>query len=233
MTSMPQIILVAEDDPKTSASIRLYLENAGYQVRTAENGSDALALARTLSPDLVILDVMLPHLSGLDLCRLLRAESQVPILMLTARTLEEDRVLGFDLGADDYVTKPFSPRELVRRVQAILRRATPTDAQFQPPQQFGNLVVDVARHEVTIDGDPVPLTATEFRLLEVMCQSPGRVFTREGLVRRVFGDAYEGLVRTIDAHIMNLRKKIEPDSRHPTFVLTVYGVGYKFTDDVS
>jgi DNA-binding response OmpR family regulator len=233
MTSVPQTILVAEDDPKTSASIKLYLENAGYHVRTAETGSDALALARRLSPALVILDIMLPHLNGLDVCRLLRAESQVPIIMLTARTLEEDRVLGFDLGADDYVTKPFSPRELVRRVQAILRRAAPSDIEFQAPQQFGNLLIDVTRHEVTIDGNPVALTATEFKLLAVICQAPGRVFTREELVERVFGNAYEGLARTIDAHVMNLRRKIKDDPRHPALILTVYGVGYKFADHVS
>lgn len=227
------MILLAEDNLKTGASIRLYLENAGYQVRTAETGSDALDLARSLSPDLVILDVMLPHLSGLDVCRLLRAESEVPILMLTARTLEEDRLLGFDLGADDYVTKPFSPRELVRRVQAILRRTRPADASFQPPRQFGDLLLDVTRHQVTVGGNPVALTATEFRLLEAMSQSPGRVFTREELVRRVFGDDYEGLERTIDAHVMNLRRKIERDPRHPALLLTVYGIGYKFTDHVS
>lgn len=227
------MILVAEDDPKTTASIKLYLENAGYQVQTAATGTDTLALARRLSPALVILDIMLPHLSGLDVCRLLRAESQVPILMLTARTLEEDRLLGFDLGADDYVTKPFSPRELVRRVQAILRRVTPADSRFQPPAQYGNLAIDIAHHRVTVEGRPVDLTATEFRLLEVMSQSPGRVFTSEQLVKSVFGDTYEGLARTIDTHVMNLRKKIESDPQNPAFILTVYGVGYQFADRVS
>lgn len=227
---MIQTILVAEDDPKTSASVRLYLEDAGYRVQVVETGAAALTLARESSPDLVILDIMLPQLSGLDVCRLLRAESQVPIIMLTARTLEEDRILGFDLGADDYVTKPFSPRELVRRVQAILRRS---DIQNHLPRQYGNLSIDVTRHHVGVDGRSIALTATEFRLLEVISRAPGQVFTRESLVNQIFGPGYEGLSRTIDAHIMNLRKKIEPDPQQPTFILTVYGIGYKFSDHVS
>jgi DNA-binding response OmpR family regulator len=230
---MPQTILVAEDDPKTTASIQLYLRDAGYEVRTAGTGSEALALARKISPDLVVLDIMLPQLSGLDVCRLLRAESQVPIIMLTARTLEEDRILGFDLGADDYVSKPFSPRELVRRVQAILRRAGSNDDSGRPPRQYGNLILDEARHEVTIGGNAVGLTATQFKLLEIISRRPGRVYSREELVRRLFGDGYESLTRSIDSHVMNLRKKIEPDPGHPIYVLTVYGVGYKFSDHVS
>ena len=227
---MNQTILVAEDDPKTSASIQLYLENAGYRVEAAMTGTEALTLARKSLPDLIILDIMLPQLNGLDVCRLLRAESQVPIIMLTARTLEEDRILGFDLGADDYVTKPFSPRELVRRVQAILRRST---AQDHSPRQYGRLIIDTSRHDVSINGRSISLTTTEFKLLDVLSQSPGQVFTRKSLVNQLFGQGYEGLNRTIDAHVMNLRKKIEPDPQYPTFILTVYGVGYKFSDYVS
>lgn len=227
---MIQTILVAEDDTKTSASIRLYLENAGYRVQAARTGTEALSLARQSTPALIILDIMLPELNGLDVCRLLRAESQVPIIMLTARTLEEDRILGFDLGADDYVTKPFSPRELVRRVQAVLRRA---DSRHKQTRQYGGLVLDVTGHDVTLDGRLIALTASEFRLLEIMSRRPGQVFTRESLVHQLFGPDYEGLRRSIDVHIMNLRKKIEPDPQHPTFILTVYGVGYKFSNDVS
>lgn len=227
---MVQKILLAEDDPKTSASIRLYLENAGYGVQIATTGTEALSLARSTSPALVVLDVMLPELSGLDICRLLRAESQVPIIMLTARTLEEDRVLGFDVGADDYVTKPFSPRELVRRVRAILRR---TEAREQPVRTYGNLVIDVLRHEVTISGRSIALTVTEFDLLEMISRAPGKVFTRASLVDQLFGQGYEGLSRSIDAPIMNVRRKLEPDPQHPRYILTVYGVGYKFSDHVS
>lgn len=230
---MAQTILVVEDNLKTRASIRLYLENAGYLVKTAGSGIEALELARQSTPDLVILDIMLPQLSGLDVLRLLRAESEAPVLMLTARTLEEDRVLGFDLGADDYVTKPFSPRELVRRVQAILRRVSKNGGNVQSPRQFGPLVIDVTRHEVTVDGHSILLTATEFKLLETLSHSPGQVHTREALVTAVFGSDYQGLSRTIDAHVMNIRKKIEADSRQPRFILTVFGVGYKFSDDVS
>jgi DNA-binding response OmpR family regulator len=230
---MAQTILVAEDNLKTSASIRLYLENAGYRVKTADTGPEALAMARQSAPDLVILDIMLPQLSGLDVCRLLRAESEVPILMLTARTLEEDRILGFDLGADDYVSKPFSPRELVKRVRAILRRSTTNGVRTQTPRRYGSLAIDVTRHMVSVDGRPVLLTATEFKLLEVVSRTPGQVFSREVLVAAVFGSEYQGLNRTIDAHVMNLRKKIEPDPQHPGFILTVFGVGYKFSDDVS
>jgi DNA-binding response OmpR family regulator len=153
--------------------------------------------------------------------------------MLTARTLEEDRILGFDLGADDYVSKPFSPRELVKRVRAILRRSTTNGVRTQTPRRYGSLAIDVTRHMVSVDGRPIPLTATEFKLLEVVSRTPGQVFSREVLVAAVFGSEYQGLNRTIDAHVMNLRKKIEPDPQHPGFILTVFGVGYKFSDDVS
>jgi DNA-binding response OmpR family regulator len=230
---MSQTILVAEDDPKTAASVRLYLENAGYQVQVVHTGSEALAQARQARPDLVVLDIMLPHISGIDVCQLLRNESQVPIIMLTARTLESDRIQGFESGADDYVTKPFSPRELVVRVRALLRRAS------QPPivplrlRRFGELMIDLARHTVEVDGESVSLTAKEFKLLDVLSQSPGYVFTRDMLVERAFGPDYEGLARTVDAHVMNLRRKLEPDAKKPIYILTVYGVGYKFADDVA
>lgn len=228
-------ILVVDDDRKTVDLIKLYLEKDGYRVLVAHDGRQALELARQRGPDLIVLDLMLPQMDGLDVCRILRAESKVPIIMLTARTTEEDKLFGLDLGADDYVSKPFSPRELLARVRAVLRRVG-QDQDVGPPQvRSGDLLVDFVRHEVRLRGETVDLTPKEFRLLEVLIREPGRAFSRLDLLDRVFGFDSEVLERTVDAHVMNLRRKIEPDPRQPTYVLTVYGLGYRFTEarDVS
>ena len=226
---MPKLrILVVDDDPKTVASVRLYLEAAGYGVIVATDGAAALRSATAEpAPDLVVLDRMLPLLDGLEVCRALRVRSDVPIIMLTARTTEEDRLEGLDLGADDYVTKPFSPRELVARVRAVLRRL-PAGVRDRPPFEIAGLAIDPGRHEVRVRGRSVPLTPREFRLLETLARSPGRAFTREELVERAFGPDYGALDRTIDAHVVNLRRKLEADPSHPALIQTVFGVGYRF-----
>lgn len=226
---MKSIILIAEDDRKIAAAIKLYLERGGYEVFVAENGRDALREARARQPALIILDLMLPQLSGVDVCRILRAESEVYIIMLTARTTEEDKLRGLDLGADDYVTKPFSLRELMARVRAVLRRQRTKSTSGPTEISVNGLFMNLERHEVSVNKQPVYLTAAEFRLLETLIRAPGRVFTRQQLVERAFGDDYDGLERTIDAHIMNLRKKIKSDKPQPPFIVTVYGVGYKFS----
>jgi DNA-binding response OmpR family regulator len=181
----------------------------------------------------MILDLMLPGMDGIDVCHVLRGEgNKVPIIMLTAKTTEEDKLIGLGLGADDYVTKPFSPRELVARVRAVLRRVGEEEAKGPPEVCAGDLVVDFTRHEARVRGKLIGLTPTEFKLLEVLIKEPGRAFTRLDLLDQVFGFDYEGLERTVDAHVMNLRKKIEPNPAQPTYIQTVYGVGYKFTEDL-
>lgn len=219
-----------DDDRKLVELIQLYLERDGYRVLAAYDGREALELARHKQPDLVVLDLMLPEVSGLDVCRTLRAESDVPIIMLTARTSEDDKLLGLNLGADDYVTKPFSPRELMARIRAVLRRASQQEEEGPSQMQVGSLVMDLPRHEVAVRGKPVRLTPTEFKLLEAMMREPGRVFTRLQLVERVFGPDYEGLERSVDEHMMNLRKKIETNPARPVYLQTVYGVGYKLNE---
>jgi DNA-binding response OmpR family regulator len=234
-------ILIVDDDAKVLASLRLYLEHAGYEVEAAQDGERALAAARSFAPDLVVLDVMLPKGDGLMVCRRLRTESSVPILFLTARATEEERLEGLDLGADDYVTKPFSPRELVARVRAILRRARGEDPSEIPPPvrarveagpdqtpiRVAGLMIDPRRHEVRARGATIGLTRREFRLLHALAEEPGRAMTREELVRRAFGDEYEGMERTVDAHVANLRRKIERDPSNPVIVETVFGIGYR------
>ena len=225
MPSKP-LILVVDDDAKTAAAVRLYLEHAGFEVVTASDGPTALVRACAVPiPDLIVLDLMLPGLDGLEVCRRLRAEGGAPIIMLTARSTEEDRLEGLDLGADDYVTKPFSPRELAARVRAVLRRVH--DSGEEPAIRVGGLVVDLARHQVTADGATVDLTPREFRLLAVLARSPGRAFARSELVERAFGTDSEALERTVDVHVVNLRRKLEPDPAHPVWIETVYGVGYR------
>jgi DNA-binding response OmpR family regulator len=220
-------ILVVDDDPKTVASVRLYLEHGGYLVDVAGDGRTALTRARASpAPDLVVLDRMLPELDGLAVFRALRAVSSVPVILLTARTTEQDRLEGLDLGADDYVSKPFSPRELVARVRAVLRRTRPEDADA--PLEIGDLSIDAARHEVWRSGEAVRLTAREFALLLALARTPGRVFSRQELRERAFGDESEALDRTVDAHVMNLRRKLEPDPAAPVYIETVFGVGYRF-----
>ena len=220
-------ILVVDDDQKIVDLVTLYLKKDGYQVLAAGDGQQALDLARYRQPDLVILDLLLPEMDGMDVCHILRAESKVPVIMLTARAAEDDRLAGLELGADDYVTKPFSPRELVARVRAVLRR-TSDDQESGPSQvHFGDVVVDLVRHEVKVCGQVVNVTPTEFRLLETMAKEPGRAFSRLELLERAFGYDYQGLVRTVDVHLMNLRKKIELQPGRPRYIVTVPGVGYR------
>jgi len=219
-------IVVIEDDAVVAETLTLYFERAGYEVATARDGVAGLALAGGDDVSLVVLDLMVPGLGGQEVCRRLRTTSAVPILMLTARTSEEDRVSGLEMGADDYVPKPFSPREVVARVQALLRRAAPGPAKPPPPFALGDLEVDLWARQARVGGRVVALTPTEFRLLEALARQPGRVFTRDELVARAFGPDYDGLDRTVDVHITNLRKKLEP-GREPRYVLTSHGVGYR------
>jgi DNA-binding response OmpR family regulator len=217
-------ILIAEDDKKTAELIKLYLERAGYAVLLAHDGSEALDTWRRRKPDLLVLDLMLPTIDGLDVCRTVRAESSTPIIMLTARSTEDDKLYGLDIGADDYITKPFSPRELVARVRTVLRRTTdePTTTIT-----VGDLTVDYLRHQVRLRDDIIHLTPKEFRLLEILAGEPGKAFSRAALLEKVFGYDYDGLERTLDVHVMNLRKKIESDPARPSYIQTVYGIGYK------
>ncbi|MCS7171864.1 MAG: response regulator transcription factor [Armatimonadetes bacterium] len=218
-------ILVVEDEPEIARLLRSYLEREGYAVVLARDGEAALRAFEEASPDLVVLDLMLPRLDGWQVMRAIRELSRVPVIMLTARDGVEDKVAGLELGADDYVTKPFSPREVVARVRAVLRR---NRWGGREEAHFGDLHINYLTREVRWKDRTVGLTPTEWRLLEVLSTHPGQVFTRVQLIERVYGYSYEGLERTIDAHIKNLRQKIEPDPKEPRYVLTVYGVGYKF-----
>jgi DNA-binding response OmpR family regulator len=219
-------VLVVDDEPRIVQLARDYLEHAGFAVIAASDGRSALQAVHARRPDLVVLDLGLPGLDGLDVTRALRAEGNLPIVMLTARDDELDKLLGLELGADDYITKPFSPRELVARVRAVLRR---TERAAEPADRIvaGELVMDVPRMQVTVAGRPTDLTPSEFAILAAMVRQPGRVFTRSQLLDAVRGDAFESYERAIDAHIKNIRRKIEPDPRQPRYVLTVYGVGYR------
>ena len=224
---MPRI-LVVDDEPKIVRLVRDYLEHAGFGVIVARDGREALMRVRSERPDLIVLDLGLPELDGLDVTRALRRDSAVPLIMLTARDSETDRVLGLELGADDYLTKPFSPRELVARVRAVLRRN-----QAELPEavmRVGELELDVARLKASVGDRVVPLTATEFQLLVAMARQPGRVFTRSQLLDAIHGEALEAYERAIDAHVKNIRRKLEADPRHPRYLQTVYGVGYRVTD---
>jgi len=224
---MNQCILVVDDDKKIVDLVTLYLKRDGYTVLPAYDGQEALDVARRKRPDLIVLDLMLPELAGTDVCKLLRTESRVPIIMLTARATDEDKLRGLDLGADDYLTKPFNPRELVARVRAVLRRVYPEETPGDD-LRYGNLVISFLRHEVMVDGKPANLTPTEFRLLEALVREPGRAFSRSELLDRAFGYDYEGVERTVDVHIMNLRRKIEPGGGEWRFITTVPGLGYRF-----
>jgi DNA-binding response OmpR family regulator len=224
---MNRTILVVDDDRKIVDLVALYLKRDGYGVLTAYDGQEALDTARRKQPDLIVLDLLLPELDGTDVCRLLRAESRVPIIMLTARSTDADKLLGLDIGADDYITKPFNPRELVARVRAVLRRTTPEEEPAEDVH-FGDLTISFLRHEVFVSGRTVGLTPTEFRLLETLVKEPGRAFSRADLLDRAFGYDYDGVERTVDVHIMNLRRKIEPEPGRPRYVATVPGMGYRF-----
>ena len=223
-------ILVVEDESRIARLVRDYLEHAGFEVVAASDGEVALAETRRARPDLVVLDLGLPGRDGLDVARSLRRTSNVPIVMLTARGEETDRVVGLELGADDYVVKPFSPRELVARVRAVLRRTEAAGAGGTEVLRVADVEVDLPRMRVVVGGRPVELTPTEFQLLATMAREPGRVFTRGQLLDAVHGVAFESYERAVDAHVKNLRKKIEPTPGHPRYLLTVHGVGYRFAD---
>ena len=228
---MNELILVVDDERGIVKLARDYLEQGGFRVISAADGRTALAAARHERPDLVVLDLNLPGLDGLDVCRALRRDSDVPVIMLTARVDEADRLIGLELGADDYITKPFSPRELVARVRAVLRRVR--GGVHQPGLiRAGDLEIDLLGHRVTRGGEPIHLSRTEFNLLSTLAQHPGQTFTRAQLLDRLHGVAYDGYDRSIDAHVKNLRRKLEPDPAEPRYVLTVYGIGYRFADEV-
>jgi two-component system alkaline phosphatase synthesis response regulator PhoP len=221
-------VLVVDDDAKTVELVKLYLNRDGYRVLTAYDGVEALRLARESHPDLIVLDIMLPGIDGLEVCHTLREESEVPIIMLTAKTTDEDKLEGLDLGADDYVTKPFSPRELAARVRAVLRRLP---GERGPEEiKHGELTMNFLKREVSFAGKPINLTPVEFKLMGVLVKEPGRVFSRAQLIEKAFGYDFEGFDRTIDVHILNLRRKLEPDSSHPKYIKTVYGAGYKLAE---
>jgi two-component system alkaline phosphatase synthesis response regulator PhoP len=225
---MPKTILVVDDEPKIVGLCRDYLSAAGFEVITAEDGLKGLALARRENPDLVVLDLMLPGMDGLDVCRELRKESNVPIIMLTARVEESDKLVGLELGADDYLTKPFSPRELVARVRTVLRRAggaTPSEVI-----RTEKVILDRTRYRAELPDREVTLTPTEFEILATLVSQPGRIFSRAQLLNAARGVAFESYERAIDSHIRNLRKKIEPSEGEPTYIITVHGVGYKFEE---
>lgn len=224
---MKRKILVVDDDIKTVDLIRLSLEKEQFEALVAYEGLEALALTRCESPDLIILDWMLPNVDGLDLCRILRSESNIPVIMLTARATEDDKLLGLNLGVDDYLTKPFSLRELVARVRVVLRRTYQSEERSST-LHLRDLVIDLQAHEVWLRGKSVYLTPKEFKLLETLARFPGRTFSRLELVERVFGLDYDGFDRTIDFHLGNLRKKIETNPEQPLYIQTVYGIGYKF-----
>jgi DNA-binding response OmpR family regulator len=219
-------VLVVDDDVKTVELVTLYLNRDGYRVIKAYDGTQALKLAREGHPDLIVLDLMLPGVDGLEICRTLRNESDVPIIMLTAMSTDDDKLTGLGLGADDYVTKPFSPKELAARVRAVLRRLP---GERGPEEiKYDNLTVNFIKHEAYLDNRPLNLTTAEFKLLGAFIKEPGRVFSRAELIDKSFGYDFEGFDRTIDVHILNLRRKLEPDPRQPRYIKTVYGAGYKF-----
>ena len=224
-------VLVVDDEQNMVDLVGGYLQREGYRVLTAADGPTALELARSADPDVVVLDVMLPGFDGVEVCRQLRGFSNAYVIMLTARTEEVDKIVGLAVGADDYVTKPFSPRELVARIKALLRRprgiAATGGLEAPPIRHFGELIVNESRHEVSRRGDVLPLTPREFALLVLLVSQPGRVFTREQLLERVWGDAYYD-DHAVDVHVGNLRKKVEDDSAHPVYIETVRGVGYRF-----
>ena len=222
-------VLIVDDDVKTVELVKLYLNRDGYRVITAYDGTEALRQAREGHPDLIVLDIMLPGIDGLEVCRTLRNESEVPIIMLTARTTDQDKLTGLSLGADDYVTKPFSPRELAARVRAVLRRLP---GERGPNKiKHGNLTVNFLQHEAYMAEKPLNLTLVEYKLLGVLIKEPGRVFSRAQLIEKALGYDFEGFDRTIDVHILNLRRKIEPDPKHPRYIKTVYGAGYKLAGE--
>ena len=230
---MPQYsVLLVDDDPKIAKLLQSYFEKEDFAVFTALDGITALQLFRDKKPDILVLDLMLPGMNGLDVCRQIRRENETPILMLTARDEETDRLIGLELGADDYVSKPFSPREVVARAKAILRRSRKA-ADKKEPFKIGKFTVDTAGYTVAADGNPFDLTPTEYKIFELLATHAGQVFTRLQMVEQVQGIAFEGYERTIDAHVKNLRRKIGDNPKDPRIIQTVYGVGYKFAGDAN
>ena len=228
---MPSTVLIVEDDPHALELVRLYLDQDGHQVLEAKDGIEGLRQAREAAPDLIVLDLMLPGIDGTEVCRQVRQESNVPIIMVTARVDEEDRLAGLELGADDYITKPFSPRELAMRVRAVLRRtAREQSERSQDDLKQGPFTVNISHGTVQRGSKAVRLTPTEFRLLVLLMQEPGRIFSREVIIDRVFGYDFDGFDRTVDAHVSSLRRKLDSVSGEPRFIHTVYGLGYKFGD---
>jgi len=223
-------VLLVEDEAKIVRLARDYLERGGFAVLSAADGESALAAFRSDHPDLAVLDLGLPGMDGLDVLRSLRRESNTPVIILTARGEESDRLVGLEMGADDYMVKPFSPKELVARVRAVLRRAEGAPAAGAELIHAGDLALDVPRMRLKINDNPIEVTSTEFQLLAAMARQPGRIFTRAQLLEAVHGVAFESYERAIDTHIKNLRRKIEPDPRQPRYILTVYGVGYRLAE---
>jgi two-component system alkaline phosphatase synthesis response regulator PhoP len=229
---MSQKILVVDDELDIVKVVRAYLEQSGFRVITASDGEQALAVFRHEQPDLIVLDLNLPKLDGLGVCRAIRRDSSVPIIMLTARVEETDRLIGLEIGADDYIVKPFSPREVVARVRTVLRRSTVAP---EPPSliALGALTIDPRKHEVQLHNRSIDLTPSEFNILLAMASQPGRAFSRMELLDAAQGESYEGYERSVDVHIKNLRQKLGDEPRDPTYILTVYGVGYKFSDKLT
>jgi DNA-binding response OmpR family regulator len=224
-------VLIVEDDPHTVEVVRLYLRRDGHTVLTASNGKDGLRMAQEAAPDLVVLDLMLPGKGGLEVCRELRKESDVPIVMLTARVEEEDRVAGFELGADDYVTKPFSPRELAARIRAVLRRTAQDQEEDSPARlTYREITLDTQRRTTSVGQTSLNLTPTEYRLLAMFLREPGRTFTRDEIINRVFGYDFDGFDRTVDSHVSGLRRKLDAAAKDRGYIQTVYGVGYRLND---
>ena len=227
---MARNILVVEDDRNISDLIRMYMEKEGFEVRSAYDGGKAIEEFEKQAPDLVLLDIMLPVMDGWAVCRKIRETSKVPIIMLTAKGEVEDRIIGLELGADDYLVKPFSPRELVARSRALLRRVHADSEPQREVLEFGELTIDVSGHKVLVSGEEIDLTASEFKLLTTLSRYPGRVYSRMELVEKVLGYDFEGYERTIDSHVKNLRAKIGDNPRNPKWLHTVHGVGYRFED---
>lgn len=223
-------VLIVDDDVKLVKLLQTYFEKEGYIIYSANDGLDALQVVREKKPDIIVLDLMLPGLDGLDVCRKIRRDNDIPIIMLTARDEESDRLIGLEIGADDYVTKPFSPKEVIARAKAILRRANKEVVRSEPIQA-GTLIIDLERHQVTKDGQIVDVTPTEFKIVELLAGNTGKVYSRLQIVEQIQGYSFEGYERTIDAHIKNLRRKIEINSKEPQYIQTVYGIGYKFAGE--
>ena len=220
-------VLIVDDDVKLVKLLQTYFEKDGYNTYSANDGLDALQMVRECKPDIIVLDLMLPGLDGLNVCRRIRKDNDIPIIMLTARDEESDRLIGLEIGADDYVTKPFSPKEVIARAKAILRRAK-KEVVGREPIKVGTLIIDLERHQVTKDGQIVDVTPTEFKIMEILAGNVGKVYSRLQIFEQIQGYSFEGYERTIDAHIKNLRHKIEINSKEPQNIQTVYGIGYKF-----